>query len=216
MKIISIGREDTCNIILHDPESLISRKHALLKVFWTGKMEIIDMSTNGTYVNGNAIAKNKPYPVTRKDVVSFARVKQLDWSLVPDNLKSIKIAAAVVIALTIIIVAIALWPSKKVPYKEYSSEVPGTAACDTLNRDKSKDGKSRTTDGKETSDLDMKEYMRKEFEKKQAEQRKKEAERQKSKNESNNNNDKSGKKEHKDNDKKDNSTENGASDAFNL
>lgn len=215
MKIISIGREDTCNIILHDPESLISRKHALLKVYWTGKMEIIDMSTNGTYVNGNAIAKNKPYPVTRKDVVSFARVKQLDWSLVPDNLKLIKIAAAVVVALTIIIVAIALWPSKEVPYKEYSSEAPGTAACDTLNRDRSKDGKSGT-DGKETSDQDMKEYMRKEFEKKQAEQRKKEAERQKSKNESNNNNDKSGKKEHKDNDKKDNSTENGASDAFNL
>ena len=115
MKVLSIGRDDSCNIVIDDPEMLISRKHALLKLYGTGKMEIVDMSTNGTFVNGLAVPKNKPYVVTRKDVVSFARVRQLDWSLVPNNLRMVKIGALALCAVVVLLAVIILWPSKKNP-----------------------------------------------------------------------------------------------------
>ena len=51
MKVISIGRGEDCNIVL--PENVISRRHAILKIHATGKMELIDMGQNGTFVNGN-------------------------------------------------------------------------------------------------------------------------------------------------------------------
>ena len=85
MKVISIGRGEDCNIVL--PENVISRRHAILKIHATGKMELIDMGQNGTFVNGIKLTPNIPYPVTRKDVVSFAHVRQLDWSLVPNTMQ---------------------------------------------------------------------------------------------------------------------------------
>lgn len=45
------------------------------------------MGQNGTFVNGVKLNPNTPYPVSRKDVVSFAHVRQLDWSLVPNQFK---------------------------------------------------------------------------------------------------------------------------------
>lgn len=82
MKSYSIGREETCNIIVNDPTQMVSRMHATLNVDG-GKMTIVDNSTNGTYINGIRIQKGAPVPVSRKDVVSFAQVAELDWNCVP-------------------------------------------------------------------------------------------------------------------------------------
>jgi len=109
MKTITIGRGDGANIIIDN--EMISRRHAILKISTFGKMEIVDMGRNGTFVNGIRLRPNVPFPVTRKDVVRFADQNspfKLDWSLVPDNSKIYKIAIAAIIGLLAIILLIAL------------------------------------------------------------------------------------------------------------
>lgn len=116
MKIITIGRGEDCNIIFSDP--VISRKHALLKIYPTGKMEIVDIGQNGTFVNGVRLAPNTPYPVTRKDVISFAQVRQLDWKSVPDNMLYIKYVLAGIVLIVILVLALFIkeeFASKDVP-----------------------------------------------------------------------------------------------------
>ena len=78
MKVYSIGREGGCDIVINDPSDVISRRHAVLNVSPSGKMTIVDQSTNGTYVNGMRINSGVPYPVTRKDSISFAHVARLN------------------------------------------------------------------------------------------------------------------------------------------
>lgn len=85
MKVYSIGRELGCDIVINDNSDVISRRHATLNVSPSGKMTIVDLSHNGTYVNGIRISQNVPVPVTRKDNVSFAHVARLDWSLIPNT-----------------------------------------------------------------------------------------------------------------------------------
>lgn len=82
MKVITIGRDPECNIVLDD--NLISRRHAVLRLHSTGKIEIIDYSSNGTFINGTRIVSNTPLKIHRKDAVSFAHAKTLDWSQIPD------------------------------------------------------------------------------------------------------------------------------------
>lgn len=109
MKTITIGRGDGANIIIDN--ELISRRHAILKISTFGKMEIVDMGRNGTYVNGIKLRPNVPFPVTRKDVVRFAdqgSPYKLDWSLVPDNSKFIKIAISAFVGLLAIILLVLL------------------------------------------------------------------------------------------------------------
>ena len=48
MKTITIGRGDGADIIIDN--EMISRRHAILKISTFGKMEIVDMGRNGTYV----------------------------------------------------------------------------------------------------------------------------------------------------------------------
>ncbi len=103
MKTITIGRGDNCNIIIDEP--MISRSHALLKISSLGQMQIVDLSHNGTSVNGIRIKANTPYPVKRSDVVVFAKSVQLDWSLVPDTLRPFKIGAIAVAGAIIVAVA---------------------------------------------------------------------------------------------------------------
>ena len=83
MKTYSIGRDLNCDIVINDSTDVISRRHALLNIAPSGKMTIIDQSSNGTYVNGIRITQNVAVPVTRKDIVSLAHVAKLDWSQVP-------------------------------------------------------------------------------------------------------------------------------------
>lgn len=104
MKTITIGRGDGCNIYIDD-ESM-SRRHAIIKIPTFGGMEIVDMSKNGTSVNGVRLRPNVPFPVSRKDVVTFADVAQLDWAKVPDPLKYYKLGALIVGGLIVLLLAI--------------------------------------------------------------------------------------------------------------
>lgn len=102
MKTYSIGRDLNCDIIINDNTDVISRRHALLNVMPSGKMTIIDQSSNGTYVNGIRISPNVPVPVSRKDTVSLAHVARLDWNMVPRPnawIKYLLIAVAVIAAI---------------------------------------------------------------------------------------------------------------------
>ena len=101
MKVISIGRGTDCQVVFDEPT--ISRRHAILKIYPWGKMELVDMGQNGTFVNGVKLSSNVPYPVSRKDVISFAHVRQLDWNMIPDPLRFVKwgMLAALVVALLV-------------------------------------------------------------------------------------------------------------------
>lgn len=93
-----------CDIVINDSTDVISRRHATLNVYPSGKMTIIDMSQNGTYVNGIKISPNVPVPVTRKDNISFAHIARLDWNRVPNTqAKIIRYVALGVLAVLIII-----------------------------------------------------------------------------------------------------------------
>ena len=72
MKILTIGRDESCNIVLSD--STVSRRHAILKIHATGKMEIISMGQNGTFVNGKKLEKGEEYPLQSEDQVVFADI----------------------------------------------------------------------------------------------------------------------------------------------
>lgn len=84
MKVYSIGREVGCDIVINDSTDVISRRHAVLNVYPSGKMTIVDSSHNGTYVNGIRISSNVPVPVSRKDNISFAHIARLDWDVIPN------------------------------------------------------------------------------------------------------------------------------------
>ncbi len=105
MKVLTIGRTENCHIQIDNP--LISRQHAILKVSPFGRMTLTDRSTNGTFINGNPLKTGMEYRVSRRDVVTFAKVAQLDWKVVPNPLKKYIIGFVVVLVLAL--AAILLW-----------------------------------------------------------------------------------------------------------
>ena len=137
MKVYSIGRNEDCSIVIDNP--LVSRRQALLKVYNTGKMQLVSLGTNGTYVNGVKLAQNVPYPVKRKDVISFAHAKKLDWDLVPNPFKYVKYVLYGILALIIFgLIYTAIYKlliNKKV---DETKDVV-TEMVDTPNKEKSKD-----------------------------------------------------------------------------
>lgn len=103
MKTYSIGRDLNCDIVINDSTDVISRRHALLNVTSSGKMTIIDQSSNGTYVNGIRISQNVPVPVTRKDIISLAHVAKLDWNQVPRSNQWVNYVIAIVVGIVVIV-----------------------------------------------------------------------------------------------------------------
>lgn len=103
MKTYSIGRDLNCDIVINDSTDVISRCHALLNITPSGKMTIIDQSSNGTYVNGIRISQNVPVPVTRKDIVSLAHVAKLDWNQIPKSYQWINYAVGAVAIVVIVL-----------------------------------------------------------------------------------------------------------------
>lgn len=84
MKKLIIGRGNDCDIVIPDESDLVSRHHAeLIFDFW-GKMQIVDTSSNGTFLNGVRLAKGQPMEVRRTDVVSLAKKWEFDWETVKD------------------------------------------------------------------------------------------------------------------------------------
>lgn len=156
-KIITIGRGDGADICIED--DLVSRRHATIKFMPFGKMEIRDLSKNGTYVNGIRLAVNKPYPVTRKDVVSFARVRQLDWSEVPDPMRPYRIGAWIALAIIACIVVFSVvssidWGGKKKIQEIEQYEEPSPSASDKAKETEKKAPSEKASDkasGKDTT-----------------------------------------------------------------
>ena len=103
MKVYSIGREASCDIVITDNSDATSRRHATLTVMPSGKMTITDQSRNGTYVNGIKISPNVAVPVTRKDNISFAHVYRLDWNQIPKPVSIMQYVIYGLIALAVIV-----------------------------------------------------------------------------------------------------------------
>jgi len=152
MKTITIGRGDGCGIFIDDYR--ISRSHALLKIHTFGKMEIVDMGKNGTWVNGIRLRPGVPFPVKRKDVVNFADAAQLNWNLVEDPLKTYKIVGIIAGIVIVTIIAIALIASylnngTSVSTESYSGGNPISitdSVAPNINSNKAKDDKSNNVD----------------------------------------------------------------------
>lgn len=132
MKAYSIGREAGCDITINDSTDVISRRHAILNVAPSGKMTIVDQSSNGTYVNGIRISPNVPVPVTRKDNVSFAHVARLDWNLIPKQVSVMQYVIIGAIALAVIIGCIIAFMLLSEPKTGGNDETP---AVDTQQND---------------------------------------------------------------------------------
>lgn len=129
-KIYTLGRDEGCDIVIPDSTDVISRLHATVRVESNGKIFITDQSRNGTYVNGMKMASNVEIPVSRKDVVSFAHIYNLDWSLVPKPknyiLKSVLILSVIVVLLGFI--AFLIYG----PKKQLEEQIPPAPAPATV------------------------------------------------------------------------------------
>lgn len=134
MKTYSIGRDLNCGIVINDSTDVVSRRHALLNVTSTGKMTIIDQSTNGTYVNGIRISQNVPVPVTRKDTISFAHVAKLDWSLIPKSNVYMRYVLLGVVAL--LVATGAFFGIKAIMERQASPDETPVVATDTVDLNK--------------------------------------------------------------------------------
>lgn len=119
MKVITIGRDRTQDIC-YDNE-MISRRHAILRIYSNGKMEIVSLGQNGTFVNGNLCKPNAHYPLKRNDVVSFAHVCELDWSEIPNPLRWLKITSLIVGVLGVLAV-ILVFSYDKLPFGKNNIE----------------------------------------------------------------------------------------------
>lgn len=139
MKVYSIGRDLACDIIIDDNTDVISRRHATLNVESSGKMTIVDLSHNGTYVNGIRINQNVPVPVTRNDTVSFAHVAQLDWNQIP-NTQGVIIRYVLIALLAVLLIGGAIWGYTSFMSKPVSAPDPTPVTVDsaTLKKEEQK------------------------------------------------------------------------------
>lgn len=102
MKKVTIGRGRECDIRLSDDSDRVSRKHAVIAVSPNGKMQIYDLSSNGTFVNGVRVEKPDGYPVKKGDKVNFANLVDLDWSKYRNPYRKLWIGVIVTLVLALI------------------------------------------------------------------------------------------------------------------
>lgn len=130
MKALSIGRDQTCDIVINDSTDVISRRHAILNISSSGKITLIDQSRNGTYVNGIRISPNVPVPVSRKDIISFAHVAKLDWNAVPTS--NVGMRYALIGAVAVLVIACGILGFRYIPWNNGESGNENTVMTDTL------------------------------------------------------------------------------------
>ena len=81
MRLLKIGRAQTCDIVLHSDK--VSSLHAELVMLDSGDIQLEDKSSrNGTFIMNQPIQPGKPVNVRRGDAIRFADV-ELQWSQVP-------------------------------------------------------------------------------------------------------------------------------------
>lgn len=140
--VFSIGRDDSCDIIIHDESNIISRTHAFLRIGKRGRYTISDQSMNGTYVNGIRISTGVEVPVSRTDVISFAHVAELDWSFIPDPVKKKRFVLLTVLGVVLLLIvsgiAGALLLGRK-PSLQPIPETPEVSFTDSIGKKEIKD-----------------------------------------------------------------------------
>lgn len=112
MKRITVGRGNDCDIIIIDETDNVSRHHLVISFNFMGKMKVSDTSSNGTFINGMRMLKGASIPVTKEDKIRLGRNIELDWNLVKDPYRSLRILAVSLLGILIIIglsVYICLW-----------------------------------------------------------------------------------------------------------
>lgn len=81
MRLLKIGRDASCDIVLHSDK--VSTLHAELTLLNSGDILLEDKgSRNGTFIMNQPIKSGKPVNIKRGDAVRFADV-ELQWSQVP-------------------------------------------------------------------------------------------------------------------------------------
>ena len=81
MRLLKIGRDASCDIVMHSEK--VSSLHAELTLLNSGDIMLEDKgSRNGTFIMNQQIKPNKPVNVRRGDAIRFADV-ELQWSQVP-------------------------------------------------------------------------------------------------------------------------------------
>ena len=81
MKIIKIGRDPGCNIVMHSDK--VSSLHAEITMLDSGDIQLEDKnSRNGTFIMNQRIAPGKPVSIRRGDAIRFADC-ELQWSQIP-------------------------------------------------------------------------------------------------------------------------------------
>lgn len=137
MRTLHVGRNPGCDIVYDD--LMVSRSHAFIRVYPTGKYEIINKGTNGTKVNGQLISSNVPYPTKRGDDILFANTSRLDWNRVPDPLKPYKLGlmifgiVAVITAATVgVVKLIQNYTGSSDPIEQQVEQQPKESSTDTI------------------------------------------------------------------------------------
>lgn len=137
MKKVVIGRGRECNVVLADTTDVVSRRQAVIVFSFWGKMTLYDTSSNGTFVNGQRLAKQEGKVVTRDDKINFAHVWDLDWATVKDPYRGTKIVlAAAIVALLLVIGGLFLFlPEGKGGDSDKSETTTDSLRTDTLRQD---------------------------------------------------------------------------------
>jgi ribosomal protein S27AE len=69
---VTLGREGDIRPEIFMPYLTVSRRHLIVE-YKDGNWYITDISkTNSTYLNGNPIEKNKPYPIKKGDIIGLS------------------------------------------------------------------------------------------------------------------------------------------------
>jgi serine protease Do len=69
---IAIGRDPANQVVIHEKEEVVSRKHAVIQMADASKNEdlvVVDTSSNGVFVNGARV--NQRHPITDEDKIQF-------------------------------------------------------------------------------------------------------------------------------------------------
>lgn len=110
MKRITVGRGNDCDVVILDETDNVSRHHMVITFNFFGKIKVSDTSSNGTFINGVRMLKGTSIPVTTDDRIRLGRSIELDWNLVRDPYKLVRIIVpSVLIALVIVCMGIAGW-----------------------------------------------------------------------------------------------------------
>lgn len=126
METIKIGRDPSSQIFLN--HEMISRHHAILRIYPTGKMELVSMGANGTKLNGALVRPNVVYRVKRSDMISFADRYQLDWNQIHNPRKKYYIAGIILLACLLLF---ALVYAGKAVYRYFNPCYESTPAAKT-------------------------------------------------------------------------------------